>query len=1455
MSLETKSISKIRFGLLSPEEIRNSSVVEVISEDTFANGVPVDGGLFDLRMGTIEQSERCATCRQFPQGCPGHFGHLELASPIFHPFYLDVIKKVLECVCFFCSELMITEPQISYARALKKNNRLDYVKNAVKSRRNCPSCTMLQPTIKRQKGVLKLTYEIRTTESDSKLNTLTPNLTMEILKRMSNYTAETIGFGLENRPEWMIFQVIPISPPSMRPTVTTDSNQRGEDDLTVFLTYIIRSNKTLKDKINSPSTNDTHLLAFIENLNFMFATMIVGGAKKGAKTNLGSRFLVTRTGKPLKALSERTSGKHGRIRKNLMGKRVNFSARSVISPDPNLDIDQLGVPKKVAEILTVPVIVNDYNRDEISRFIANREHKHPGAISIVQDGQIRTLKFIQNVEDIVLKTGDIVIRQLMDGDVVLFNRQPTLHKMSMMAFKTKIMEKGKTFRINLSVTTPFNADFDGDEMNAHIPQSITTSNELWELARVSTQIVTPQTNGPIIGIVQDSLLGSYLMTLTSTKINKVQAMNILVHNPLFDGNMPESIEGGEYWSGRQLVTTILPAINIQKFSNTYKEGSKNTSKNYLLDSKIVIKNGIMESGTLDKSIIGAKKEGSIAHVIFNDYNSERAKNFLNLIQRYTNQFLIHRGFSVGLGDAVPSKDLRKRIDKKILESMSEIQEILDRIENNTYIPPVDMTVEEYLEVEAIEKLNSLVLNVGSEALESLSPETNALVAMITSGSKGEKLNVGQIMGSVGQQNVDRQRIGQLYGMNRTLPQFQKYDVTPEARGFVQHSFIQGLTPYEFFFHAMTGREGIIDTAIRTADSGYISRRLMKAMEDIKVWYDNSIRNANGQIVQYPYGEDGIDPMKIEKQKFDVMFMSNKEIRAKYSFANKNEAKQFLSSKIVDEIFSEAGKKILDKEVDDIILDRDFIRSNASLYSTNPDDKLFLPCNIRRLIVNAMNQFNIISDETVKPKTKSQLNPLNIVNAVNSLIEKLPKLFANQLNENLKLSEIYYYAVRNMRALIRANLGSKRVIVEYKLNQAAFDYIINEIERKFLDAIVQPGELVGAVSSQSLGEPSTQLTLNTFHFSGVGQKSNITAGVPRLRELIDVARKLKNPFLIIYLKDEYKQNQTIVEALRNDIKDTRLNEFVNKVQIIYDPNPEKPQVEEDKKIVDDFFKYTLNPKQIPVVSNWVLRLTLDRTKVLYNQMRMSIIRNKLEENQEFYVITSDDNAKHLIVRIHFVINHMPIKEQNNAEQIVKYKDRILEDISLRGIPGITRVQVREDKNVKRFDPETGEVISDFEYYLDTDGSNLEQILKRPEVDPRRTISTDVTEVNKVFGIDAARKVLLNEIRQVLTFNGSYVNYHHLALLADVMTQAGYLTAISRHGFNRLDKSPISKTSFEETSEQLKNAALYAEFDNMKSVSAKIMFAQAIEGGTGLPQISIDESMYGVSGNVIDEIMGI
>lgn len=344
-------------------------------------------------------------------------------------------------------------------------------------------------------------------------------------------------------------------------------------------------------------------------------------------------------------------------------------------------------------------------------------------------------------------------------------------------------------------------------------------------------------------------------------------------------------------------------------------------------------------------------------------------------------------------------------------------------------------------------------------------------------------------------------------------------------------------------------------------------------------------------------------------------------------------------------------------------------------------------------------------------------------------------------------------------------------------------------------------------------------------------------------------------MVIFLKEPFSKNKADAEIIKNQLKLTKLEEFVDRVQVIYDPDIKKSKIEEDNKFIADFFKYHPDVKNLPVMSNWIIRVTLNRTKMLYGQMRMNLIREKLQQNSELFVITSNDNAEKLVVRIYFVINNMPDSNVNNVDQIMKYKDTILMDYTLRGVPGLTNVSIREDKTKKKVNKETGAIEPDPEFYLDTDGTNLSEVLKHPKVSIARTVCTDINEVVKTFGIEATRQVLLNELRNVFTSNGIYINYHHLGLLVDTMCRAGELTSISRHGFDRLDKSPISKTSFEETPEQLRSAALYAEEDNMKSVSAKIMFGHTIEGGSGMPKLIVDETLYGIAQSDIDEIMGI
>lgn len=446
MEIETKNVAQVVFGLQSPQEIRNQAVVEITSEETFANGRPVDGGLFDLKMGPVEASDVCATCGLDRRNCVGHFGYFQLTSPLYHPSYGDIIKKVIESICSSCSEVLLDDRDKMIIRNYKRSARLGAVKAKIKTRPFCVKCDLYQKTVKRDKS----DYQFKVVNEEGKKEILPTEVILKMFKRINPSDAELLGFSSNNRPEWMILTNMVVSPPVVRPTIVTDNNQRGEDDLTIHLSLIIKMNKTLRAQFDKSDIMDKVKNGMIEMLQYYISAMTLGTTRSTG--GFGGKGNASRTGKPLKSINDRISGKQGRFRKHIMGKRVDFSARSVITPDPNLDLDQLGVPMDIAKIMTFPEIVNELNKDRIYRYIANAKiGKYPMGICHKRGSHTRTIAYVK--EDIVLETGDVVSRQLIDGDITLFNRQPTLHKPSMQGFKCKVMS-GKTFRINLSVTTP-----------------------------------------------------------------------------------------------------------------------------------------------------------------------------------------------------------------------------------------------------------------------------------------------------------------------------------------------------------------------------------------------------------------------------------------------------------------------------------------------------------------------------------------------------------------------------------------------------------------------------------------------------------------------------------------------------------------------------------------------------------------------------------------------------------------------------------------------------------------------------------------------------------------------------------------------------------------------------------------------------------------------------------------
>ena len=804
-SSEIEPIVGIQICVFSPDEIERRSVVEITNAGTYEGNEPKIGGLFDPRMGVLDNGKECRSCGQTNHKCPGHFGHFRLARPVYYIQFFPFILNVLSCVCIRCSKLLVDKKFRKHFLKRKGEARWRDVLTACKEIKRCgqeteDGCGARQPTRYVREGIARIVAEWDATEPIDGTNASTsakqsqPLEVEFVLRLFRRILDEDVDFmGLSRywcRPDWMICTVLPIPPPQVRPSVIQDNNQRSEDDLTHKLAEIIKTNNTyLQPRIQANAAKSV-IDEWTNVLQYHIATLVdnqIPGVAPSAQRN----------GRPLKSIQQRLGSKEGRIRYNIQGKRVEFSARSVITPDPNISIAELGVPEKIAMNLTRPERVTEFNRDKLYKYIQNGPNVFPGAKTIRRgvDGRIISLRHV-NTKDVVLHYGDIVNRHLMDGDIVLFNRQPTLHRMSMMAHRVKVL-KYKTFRLNVSVTAPYNADFDGDEMNMHCPQSYEAATELEEIAAVPHQILRPRDGLPVIGIVQDTLVGSYRLTRPHVSFNRREFMNLMMWNKRFDGVVPEPKAEGR-WTGHQVLSQIMPPINMDMMNSSKK--------------KVVIRNGDVQEGQFDKSVFSKASKG-IIHMTYNDYGSKQTVDLLDAMQNTIEQFLVYNGFSVGISDLIADSATKDEMNVKIQEKKSDVESILLSIHQDLFDNNTGKTNQAEFEDKIFGLLNKATELSGEIGYNSLANE-NRMTAMVRAGSKGGPINIAQMIACVGQQNIEGKRIP--YGFeDRTLPHFKKYDDGAEARGFIQNSFINGLTPTEFFFHAMSGREGLIDTAVKS----------------------------------------------------------------------------------------------------------------------------------------------------------------------------------------------------------------------------------------------------------------------------------------------------------------------------------------------------------------------------------------------------------------------------------------------------------------------------------------------------------------------------------------------------------------------------------------------------------------------------------------------------------------
>jgi len=1269
---ELKKISQIQFGLLSPDEIRKMAVCRIITPDTYnEDGTPIDSGLMDLRLGTIEPGQRCRTCGNQVGDCPGHFGVMELARPVIHVGYAkSIIYKLLRSTCRTCSRILLDEDTIdmykhklveakSQGEGILIKLRKEIAKEARKKTK-CPHCGTAQFKIKFEKPT---TYHEETEQGPVKL---IPSSIQDRFERI--LTRDLLLLGIDtsfSRPEWMIITALPVPPVSVRASITLESGIKSEDDLTHKLVDIIRINKRLRENIEAGAPQ-----LIVEDLWELLQYHVTTYMDNEVAGIPPARH---RSGRALRTLTQRLRGKEGRFRGNLSGKRVDFSARTVISPDPNISINEVGVPEQIAKILTIPERVTEWNIEEMKELVMNGPAGHPGSNYIIRADKKRIdLRFVNDLNKTaeMLDEGYVVERHLRDGDIVLFNRQPSLHRMSIMAHEVRVMPY-KTFRLQLCVCTPYNADFDGDEMNLHVPQSEEARAETRILMRVQEQILSPRYGGPIIGAIHDYVTAAYLLTRKETLIDREDTWQLLLAGN-YEGKLPRAAvqynKDGvfyQYWTGKQIFSLMLPGdVNISTRTRTCHAERVCKKEACETDDYLVIRDGNLYSGTIDRKAIGADESESVLHVVVKDHGSDRAREFIDSLMQLLLKYLSHIGFSMGFSNIVIPDDAKRQIKIMIQKTELKVEQLIESYENGQLAALPGKTLRETLEMKIMGELSKVRDNAGSVARKYLGMDNTAVIMAVT-GARGTPLSITQMAACVGQQSIRGERILRGY-RNFSLPHFKRGDIRAGARGFVKSNYREGLSPIEFFFHAQGGREGLVDTAVRTSTSGYLQRRLVNALQDLYVNYDYAVRTAEGEIVQLLYGEDGVDPMKsFHGRAVDI-------------------------STIIDEVLmASTSDKADDKGLDDF-----FIHEEISKYR--------FPYNVEQEL---------------------------------------------------------YESVKNVRN------ASKQDIIN----------IISEVNESFQRSLAEPGEAIGTVAAQSIGEPGTQMTLKTFHFAGVAEL-NVTIGLPRLIEILDARKNPASPYMKIYLDEEHNKDKNKAKEVLQKIELTTVDKVSSniavdmalmRIQIVLDP-----ELMKDKGVTPE--------------------LVVEKLKSL----------KKGQINVEKNIVTLESVS-------------------TDIDELYKMQEKV-QEVQLKGIKDISKVILVKEPNIN-------------EWVLYSEGSNLAEVIAVAGVEPSRISTNNIQEILETLGVEAARTALVREAMQVLEEQGLEVDVRHILLVADIMTLNGSLRQIGRHGISGEKESVLAKASFEVTVKHLLESAAYGKLDKLRGITENVIIGQIIPVGTGTVEL--------------------
>jgi DNA-directed RNA polymerase beta' subunit len=1169
--------------------------------------------------------------------------------------------------------------------------------------------------------------------------------------------------------------------------------------------------------------------------------------------------------------------------------------------------------------------------------------------------------------------------------------------------------------------------------NIFVPQSLATQIELEDIADVTLQVISPGSSTPIIGLVQDGLLGAYNLTASDMRIDWQDMMNIMSYTTigdLSDSTDLSSIKKNKDYTGHELFSMIIP----NKIS---------------ISGKVEVKNGELIKGQLTKSQLGAGAANSLIHLIWDEYGVKKTQEFIDNSQRLVNNFNLVNCFTVGIGDIAIKESVEKELHTFFETKKVKFDHLITEIENNP-----DLYDVETFEAAIFSEANTILDKSSQLIMKNMEPKNNFNI-MISSKSKGKPVNMGQMSGCVGQQHLEGSRIKKKVN-NRTLAFFHQNDDSAVARGFVGQPYVYGLTPESFIFHNISSREGIIDTAIKTSSSGYIQRKLIKSLEDAKITYDMTVRNANNTILQFSYGDSGIDTTKQSIHKFNMILMGNKEVAAKYRFTP-----QELKS------YPKFTEKLNQDYYNNLLRMRDSIRASTRKISLDyifMNNSFMLPVNMNRIINNTK------EDRELKSSGSDKLTPNYILDKLDDILEySSTKLLALSTEDAKNKDSLKYQDELTSKTMLQFALheflSPKVCIQELKLNKSQFDSIFDQIVTGYNKSVVEPGEMVGVLAAQSVGEPVTQLVLNsldwedkiiisendeiiiseigkyidreikrnktkvirledntedemgdtyyldtkdknikaisvdkegkiswnkvealtkhlpinkdgtddlvkittksgrqmtatkaksfltiynkmirntrgdeikvgdlvpvfkdypgeikmtleaireynkydnsfneslkdvycdkiikvelvkpthkyvydmtvendktfalhngllcydTFHSAGISAAGTATLGVPRARELLSLSKNMKTPRMLIYLNKDVRENRDVADKIASNIKYSNIATVRQRVDIYYDPNPlsEEGFMKRDN-VFNVFHKHkpTKNSCQSSIDNlPWLMRIVLDKEKMMEKEITLLDIKAKfcnfwerrymdtkgfkkddkkiLEKIPQCAILSNSNNDVEPVIHLRFDMKNF------SFSTVTTFLDMFVENLKLKGISDVDNIEGIDDSKTTDYDNEDQAIIDSKELVVVTAGVNLGKLRYINGIDINKTRCNDIVKTYQLFGIEAARALLYKEFNTVFSGGGVSVNFQHLSILIDLMTNTGGLTSIDRHGLSKLDTDPLSRASFERPVLQLIEAAVFSEVDTMKSVSSRIMAGMVIKGGTGMCDVVMD-----------------